>query len=63
MLQASTTRVCQRACARPDHEVARDPGVDPARDLRSVLYTQTGSALARREDIYADTGNRGVNDP
>src|SRR5436190_17506565 len=22
MLQASTTRVCQRACARPDHEVA-----------------------------------------
>ena len=62
MLQASTTRDRHRACARPDHEVASDPAVDPKRDLRGVLYTQIGSPRARREDIYVDTGNRGVND-
>ena len=63
MLQASTTRACHSACPPPDHEVASDPTVDPTRDLRGVLYTQIGSARARREDIYVDTGNRGVNDP
>jgi hypothetical protein len=63
MLQASTTRVCHRACPRPDHEVGSDPAVDPARDLRGVLYSQTGPMWATLQGHRMDTGNRGVNDP
>ena len=46
-----------------DHQVASDPALDPAHDLRGVLNTQMGPVRARRDDIKMATGNRGVNDP
>jgi integrase/recombinase XerD len=37
MLRTSRTPVCHRTCPRSDHEVARDPAVDRARDLREQI--------------------------